>query len=142
MQSSRKHIHMYCVIQYHRHIDTSSMKTITYIHENILNITKQWYACSCIFLFLSGTYPKGLKKDIPFVYTYSTFWGSPWGSESSQLTLYKDSFFTMLFRFSLQHRGLALTDSFVYTMLEARIDSYHVLCIYLTYMLMLHAQTL
>jgi hypothetical protein len=39
MQSSRKHIRMRCVIQPHRHIDISNMKSTTYSHENILNIT-------------------------------------------------------------------------------------------------------
>jgi len=55
MQSSRKHIHMRCVIRPHRHIDTSSMKTTTFSHENILNIIKQCYGCSRIFLFHYGT---------------------------------------------------------------------------------------
>jgi hypothetical protein len=32
-------MHMCCVIQPHGHIDTSSMKTTTYSHENIINIT-------------------------------------------------------------------------------------------------------
>jgi hypothetical protein len=36
MQSSRKHIHMRCVIQPHRHINTSSMKTTSDQHEDTI----------------------------------------------------------------------------------------------------------
>jgi hypothetical protein len=45
---------MFFAIKTHMHINKSSMKTITYNHENILHTTKQHYACSCR--------PKGLLQ--------------------------------------------------------------------------------
>jgi hypothetical protein len=52
MQTSRKHIHMSYLIQPHRHIGASSMKTNISSHENILQHYKLCYACSCTSIIL------------------------------------------------------------------------------------------
>jgi hypothetical protein len=95
----------------------------------------------CSFSFTYGTCPDGLM-DIHMCTLIQHYGACPEVVRSLQLTPSKNLSFIMLLRFCSQHRGLALTDLYVCTMLEACLNSYHVLCIYLTSMLMFHAQAL
>jgi hypothetical protein len=136
-------MHMFFSIKTHMHINMSRMKTTTYIHENILNITKKCYTCTCI-IFISLWDLSRQLHGYPFVYTFLTLWGLPRGSEISQLTPSKELFFITSLTFYLQHWGLALTELSVCVMLETcsiLIVSYAFLS-HLCPCFMLHTQTL